>query len=282
MPVTAPQATAGSFAKAESPRDFRSDGSSPLLSVRDLTVLYQTSIVLERVRFDIASGEYVGIVGPNGSGKTTLIKAILGLVELAEGDVRLFGESLSGFSRWDRVGYLPQMTTLPLQRFPATVAEVVSMGLLARKTFPKRLSKADEEAVDRALSLVGVSSLRSRFIGRLSGGQRQRVFLARALVSEPELLVLDEPVTALDPDGREQFYQTVERLNRQLGTSVLLVSHDSATIGKYASKILYLDRKVVFFGAFGEFCGSEEVTRYLGGAFQHLVCRQHHHHESHV
>ncbi|HXC93483.1 MAG TPA: ATP-binding cassette domain-containing protein, partial [Geobacteraceae bacterium] len=123
--------------------------------------------------------------------------------------------------------------------------------------------------------MMGIVHLKKRLIGDLSGGQQQRVLLARAMVNCPELLILDEPTTALDPETREHFYGLVEDLNRNVGTTVLLVTHDTWSIGKYASRFLYIDKKIIFDGSFDDFCRSDEMTAFFGEHAQHLICHRH-------
>ncbi len=232
-------------------------------------------MVLNDVSVQIPYGEYIGIVGPNGSGKTTFIKALLNLVPLAGGRITLFNTALAQFKDWHRVGYLPQFTVLPKQGFPATVREIVATGLLSQKRFPRRHTPADKLKLEAVLELLNIKDIERRQIGHLSGGQRQRVFLARALVNEPGLLILDEPTVALDPSARENFYQTLLTLNQEKKVTVLLVTHDSATIGHYATKMIYLDRRLVFYGSFKDFCISEEMTGLFGDFAQHVICHQH-------
>lgn len=240
-----------------------------------LTCRYAEGCVLEDITFSVSSGEYVGIVGPNGSGKSTLVQALLGLVPAAGGAVRLFGESCGSFSSWDRVGYLPQSLRLMNPVFPATVAETVGLGLLSRKKFPRRLSRSDREKVDGVLETLGIQEIRLRLIGELSGGQQQRVLLARALVNDPELLILDEPTAALDPETRERFYELVAGINRSHMVTVLLVTHDTGVIGQHASKMLYLDKRLLFYGSFDDFCHSAEMSNLFGEHSQHLMCHRH-------
>lgn len=249
--------------------------ATPVLRVEDLTVRYGGAAVLDRVSFEAQTGDYIGIVGPNGSGKTTLIRAVLGLAERSGGRIELFGTPAERFSEWGRVGFLPQAAAAPMNRFPATVEEVVASGCLARRRLPWRRAPGERDAVERAMAAAGIMDLRRARIGRLSGGQRQRAFLARAFASEPDLLVLDEPTVALDPIHRENFYRVLRALNRERGATVLLVTHDSATIGHHATKLLYLDRRVVFFGTFDDFCRSEDMTRQFGQFQQHLICHRH-------
>jgi len=240
-----------------------------------LACSYREGRVLEDISFKVLRGDYVGIVGPNGSGKSTLVKALLGLVNISKGNAELFGVKLSSFNDWHRVGYLPQNLHLVNPVFPATVHETVGLGLLSRKRFPKSLSRSDKVKIDETLNELGIYDLKRNLIGELSGGQLQRVLLARAIVNEPELLILDEPTAALDPETRERFYTMIGSINRNRGVTVLLVTHDSGAIGQYASKMLYLDKKILFFGSFDEFCVSPEMSSLFGEHSQHLMCHRH-------
>lgn len=245
------------------------------ISIEGLSFDYHGNEVLRDITCDIRQGDYVGIVGPNGSGKSTLIRCILGLNKVEHGTITLFGVPQPAFTAWDRIGFLPQGLQLFNPNFPATVEEVVRLGRLSKKRFPRRFDASDGEAVERAMDLMGISSLGKRLIGELSGGLRQRALLARALVNDPEVLILDEPTTALDPDTRDSFYSTVRDLNVNRGTTILLITHDSSTIGLYASKLLYLDKRIIFFGTFEEFCHSSNMTEVFGHHGQHLICRRH-------
>ncbi|MFA7009394.1 MAG: metal ABC transporter ATP-binding protein, partial [Elusimicrobiales bacterium] len=164
-----------------------------ILSVKNMSLRYDAEEVLRDVSFTVQKGDYIGLAGPNGAGKTTLIKAILGLTDKYTGAVELFGREMRGFDSWDRVGYLPQRVNAFNPLFPATVKEVVGLGLLSKKRFPKRFTKDDAARIREALELMGIADLGEKLVGELSGGQQQRVFLARALAPDPELLILDEP-----------------------------------------------------------------------------------------
>ena len=218
-----------------------------ILRAARLSAGYGAVPAIEAVDLAVAGGEYVGIVGPNGSGKTTLLRALLGLLPAQAGGVELWGVPLADFRGWRKIGYLPQSTSLPFRRFPADVREVVASGRLAHLRFPKRLAAADHAAVDRALA------------------------------AEPELLILDEPTSALDPAFREQFYALLARLNRERKTTLLLVTHDSASIGAHATRLVYIDQRIVFDGTFDEFCHSPRMTDYFGPAVQHQLCGRHLH-----
>ena len=244
-----------------------------IIEIKNLCVKYHDIEALGAVSLTVDAGDYIGVVGPNGSGKTTLVKALLGLVPF-EGKISFQGESFPDFTLHRHVGYLPQKMTFLDYCFPATAKEIVVSGVYCCKKFPKRLAREDYAAAEEIMKALGITDLKNRPIGKLSGGQQQRVLLARALVHSPEVLILDEPTVALDPQSREAFYATVQELNKEKKVTVLLVSHDIATVGKNASKLLYLDRQVIFYGTFEEFCKSGQMSDYFGTS-QHLICHRH-------
>lgn len=246
-----------------------------ILSLEHIQCFQGQTRVLTDVCLQVTKGDYLGVVGPNGSGKSTLVKTILGLVPADSGIVSLWGEPVSSFSHWERIGYLPQNLGSLNPAFPATVEEVVQLGLISSRGIPRRPCRHDCRQASDTLERLGVAHLSKRMIGELSGGQQQRVMLARALVNRPELLILDEPTAALDPEIRDRFYALIADLNTIEGTTVLLVTHDTGTIGQYASKMLYLDNQVLFFGTFEEFCHSPEMSRFFGEHSQHLICHRH-------
>ncbi len=246
-----------------------------VLSVKNLCFNYGPVEVLSDVSFEVEKGDYIGLAGPNGAGKTTLVKTILGLSEKSKGAVKLFGQELKSFDGWNRIGYLSQRVTAFNPLFPASVKEVVGLGLLSQKKFPKRFTEPDSAKIRQSLELMGISDLRDKPVSDLSGGQQQRAFLARALVSDPELLILDEPGTALDQPSREDFFEFVKKLNQDKGITIILITHDTAQIGQYANKLLYVDKKVIFYGSFSDFCKSTEMHQYFGHFSQHLICHQH-------
>lgn len=246
-----------------------------LIRVEQLCCRHGAVEALSGVSFTVNSGDYLGIVGPNGSGKSTLVRALLGLMPIDQGQVTLFGTALDRFDDWSKLGYLPQNLEPLNPSFPATVEEVVRLGLLSGKRMPRRFGRQDRQQVMSVLEQLGIVELRRRMIGELSGGQQQRVMLARALVNRPQLLVMDEPTAALDPEVRERFYTLVAQMNREHGVTVLLVTHDTGTIGLYASKMLYLDKQVMFWGSFEQFCHSPEMAAFFGEYSQHLICHRH-------
>jgi zinc transport system ATP-binding protein len=246
-----------------------------LVNIENLSYRYNSIDVLSDISCDIVAGEYIGLVGPNGSGKSTLIKLMLGLLVPTSGSVMLFGHPPAAMKYRERIGYLPQKMNFFNPYFPSTVKEIVSLGLVSKKKFPKRIGDSDEATIDRTLEMLNIADIKDKAIGDLSGGQQQRVFIARALVNDPELLLLDEPTTALDPETRENFFEILRRLNRDKKVTVVLVTHDTGTIGKYASKLLYIDKEIVFFGDFDEFCMSGDMTKFFGPSSQHLICHRH-------
>ena len=177
--------------------------------------------------------------------------------------------------RWEKIGYLPQKGIFLDTRFPATAGEIIIASSIARKSMTPYLGREERSRIEYYMELLDIKELRDRPIGKLSGGQQQRVLLARALVHDPEILILDEPTAALDPQSREAFYSTILGLNKERGVTVLLVSHDIGSIGTYASKLLYLDRTVIFYGDFEEFCVSKTMTDYFGRDSQHIICHRH-------
>ena len=239
-----------------------------ILTVENLTMKYGRNEVLSDINFKVEAGDYIGIVGSNGSGKTTLMKGLLGLLPSYEGRIE-FSKEIKGSSF---VGYLPQKAVTNDKLFPAKVKEIVSIGLLGNKKMPKMISKKDYESIDVILEKLRISELKDRKIGDLSGGQQQRVLLARAMVSSPKILILDEPTSALDPKIREEFYELIKNLNKDDGVTILLVSHDVGSVGKYTNKILYLDKRLVFYGSYDKFCKSKEITEYFGIFSQHHFC----------
>ncbi|MFO7569793.1 MAG: metal ABC transporter ATP-binding protein [Smithellaceae bacterium] len=239
----------------------------PVIRVDSLSFGYQGMDVLSDISFEVGQGDYLGVVGPNGSGKSTLIKTLLGILQNRQGAIALFGQPQSAFRQWHRIGYLPQRLTSLSTGFPGTVEEIVRMGRTG----------ADALKLKNILDMLGIAHLAKRMIGELSYGEQQRAMLARALISEPELLIFDEPTTALDPATRDIFYSLTRDINRSRGTTIILVTHDIGIIGQYARTLLYLDKTVVFSGTFMDFCASTEMTGMFGPVSQHIICHQHRH-----
>ena len=246
-----------------------------IISVKDLSFRYGSFDAVSNMSFSVCKGDYIALVGHNGSGKSTLIKLLLGILKPSAGNICLFGKNLVSFTDWSKIGYLSQNTGLFNPLFPATVSEVVALGLISKKKFPKRLSKDDKKSVDQALIQMNISELGNKFIGELSGGQIQRTLLARAIVNKPELLILDEPVSAVDAETKKDFYSYTQNINRENKTTIILITHDIGHSGGYANKLLFIDKKILFYGKFGEFCVSKEMEDQFGREIQHIMCHQH-------
>jgi zinc transport system ATP-binding protein len=202
--------------------------------------------VLRDIDLTLGEGEFVAIAGPNGGGKTTLLRLALGLEQPSRGEIRLFGESADRFSNRAILGYLAQRTNLSVQA-PATVREVVAAGRAARNAYG-RLRRDDEAAIEEAIERVGMTRLASRPLTRLSGGQVQRAFIAKALAAEPKLLALDEPTTGVDVAAQEALAGLLERLHRQLGVTILYVSHEFGAIEHVVQRLLLVRERIQFDG----------------------------------
>ena len=224
-----------------------------VLAVKDVSFRYGSQVVLDKVSFQLRKGEMLGLVGPNGSGKSTLLKVILGLLPGQQGTVSWFGEPLHKMrDRW-KIGYVSQKANSFNSGFPATVQEVILMGLTGKLGLFRRPGKAEKEKVKEAITRVGLAGLENRNIGRLSGGQQQRVFIARALVSEPEVLILDEPTVGVDARSEEEFYQLLQSLNKEKNISLILVTHDMGVVSKKMQSIACLNHQLHFHGNAEEF-----------------------------
>lgn len=218
-----------------------------LITVADVTITYEGLIAAENVSFRIERGDYLVIVGENGSGKSSIMKAMLGLVRARSGSI-VYGDGLARTA----IGYLPQQTQAQ-RDFPASVEEVVQSGCVGRMQRRLFFSPADRARVRRTLELLDIYDLRKQAYRNLSGGQQQRALLARALCATDSLLLLDEPVTGLDPAATEEFYAIVRRLNREEGVAVAMVTHDVQDALRDAKSVLVMDRGVSFFGSAGEY-----------------------------
>ncbi|MFD2672741.1 metal ABC transporter ATP-binding protein [Marinicrinis sediminis] len=198
---------------------------APVIELEDVSFGYDHQKVIQQLHFQILERDFVGLIGSNGAGKTTLLRMIVGLLKPTEGSIRLFGTPMNRFKDWDRIGYVPQRNAFnPL--FPATVKEVVMSGLYGRKGLFRRIAKKDQQKCTDALGALGIEHLRDRKIGQLSGGQQQRVFLARALIHNPELLILDEPTVGIDTETQRMFFQMIQHMHQHHQITFLMVSHD--------------------------------------------------------
>ena len=255
-----------------------------VLEVSDVSIKYNGHYAVDKINFDVKDGDLLGIVGPNGAGKTTLFRAIIGLQSYT-GTIKVFGyEGKNYYPLLPMIGYVSQKTNFE-QNFPATVQEIVSMGLIPEKTFRdgeallKKCGcswnrtynklKSDHDKVLEVLRTVGLESLKDRRIGELSGGELQRVFIAKALVKDPVLLILDEPVTGVDVDAQNKFYSLLQKINKENKITIVWSSHDLEAISKLANKVACMNRKLFFHGQKEEFFSNKELLKtYAESAMQ--------------
>lgn len=213
--------------------------NNSVIEINDLYFDYNGTPVLEKVNLIVTEGDFLSIVGPNGGGKTTLIKLMLGLVVPRKGTVRVFGQAPVKIRR--SIGYMPQAPSLDLH-FPVNVMDVVSMGLLGQQRPFGLFRRRDQGPAREALSKMGVENLRDSPFSELSGGQRQRVLIARALVSEPDLLILDEPTSSVDIAAEQALFDVLNELNRHM--TIIVVSHDVGFVSHYVKTVACVNRRV--------------------------------------
>lgn len=238
-------------------------GGSPCLEFRETSYAYGTQSVVRDVTFQVEHGTMAAILGPNGSGKTTLLKLALGLLHPSRGDVLLFGDSSQKFRGWGRVGYVPQRADAADGDHPATAYEVVTQGMYRRPDLLAFFRFGENDEVLSAMETVGIVDLADRRISALSVGQRQRVLLARALVRQPDLLVLDEPVAGVDAAAEEQFYELLRRLNQERDITVLMVTHDIGAVIREATTVACINRTLVYHGS-PHSLSREELSKLYG------------------
>ena len=233
-----------------------------IVSVENLSFGYGSSLSIENISFNVSEGDFLGIIGPNGAGKTTLFRCILGVLGNYAGSIRLFGQDIkSNKGLLKRVGYIPQKRTIE-QEFPVTVQEAVSFGLIGLRN--------SSNTVLSAITDVGLDELKNKRIGDLSGGQLQRVLIAKALVSNPDLLILDEPTISIDKESEKKFYSILTELNEDRKKTIILSSHDLDAIKKLSNKIACVNKRLFFHGNVHEFFDNEKLmmSAYLESSMQ--------------
>jgi zinc transport system ATP-binding protein len=245
-----------------------------VVSVTDLSYTYQFntnssgSSVLKDISFSINEGDLLGVIGPNGAGKTTLFSCMLGLLKNYKGEIKIFDQDIRKNSFvLQNIGYIPQQKSID-QGFPATVQEIVSLGLIGRKSVSK-------DKLADALQMVDLSGQNQRRIGELSGGQQQRVLIAKALVHEPKLLILDEPTTSVDVETQNKFYSLIKNLNQKNNISIIWASHDLDAVNKIASKVMCLNRNMFFHGETSKFFANDELIRMYSESSMQLHMHSH-------
>lgn len=242
--------------------------SEKIIDVVNLTYVYENETTLNDIKFIVNKGDFVGIIGPNGSGKSTLVKLMLNLLPVQSGSISIFEADVRDFHKLDNIGYVSQKANSFNGGFPTTVGEVVLSGLAKKTGLFKRYTKADKALCIKTLERVGISNLHNKNIGELSGGQQQRTFIARALIGDPELLILDEPTVGVDEKSVNEFYQLVASLDK----TVVMVTHDIEVLTKYATKILSINKSVQFYGDVHQFVHSESKKLHRLSGCELEVC----------
>ncbi len=222
-----------------------------LIDCQNMSVGYEGQTVINDLSFTVNTGDFLSIVGENGSGKTTLMKTLLGLKTPQSGKI-VYGDGLKAAE----IGYLPQQTALQ-KDFPATVKEVVMSGRLSKRGLRPFYGKADKARAEEDMKLMDILPLAARSYRELSGGQQQRVLLARALCATEKLLLLDEPVSGLDPSAMQDMYETIYRLNRERGVTVIMITHDLNGALRYSKQILHMEGGMYFFGSVEDYRSSD-------------------------
>jgi zinc transport system ATP-binding protein len=215
------------------------DGGDPIVQITDLDFAYNGQRVLENVNLTVRESDFIAMIGPNGGGKTTLLKLMLGLLDPDQGEIRVLGRRPSRVSH--QIGYVPQDVNIN-RRFPITALDVVLMGKLAPGRRWSKNNAQDRRDAREALDRIDMAGFADRRIGELSGGQRQRVFIARALVTGPRLLLLDEPTASIDSRGQTDFYRLLKRLNDEV--SIVVVSHDLLVVSTYVKSVACVNRRL--------------------------------------
>jgi zinc transport system ATP-binding protein len=238
-----------------------------LVEIENLTVNYDGILALDKVSLSIEEKDFLGIIGPNGAGKTTLFSCMLGLLNNYQGEIRFFGTNIRKSKQYlHQIGYVPQKPIFE-KNFPATVEEVVGMSLTKNQK---------EETIDKVLQKVWLHELSHRRIGDLSGGQQQRVFIAKALVNDPQILILDEPVAGIDSQSKDLFYQILLDLNKKDNITIIWSSHDLDAVAKLATKVACLNRTLFFHGISEEFFHDENLLKMYSESSMQMHM---HHHE---
>lgn len=231
-----------------------------IFECKGVTLGYENKVVAKNLNFKIDQGDYLCVVGENGTGKSTLIKTLLGLIKPLNGEViaNVQGKNHKG------VGYLPQQTQAQ-KDFPASVWEVVLSGVLNNDHRCPFYNKKDKAEAEKNMEKLNILDLKKHCYRELSGGQQQRVLLARALCATDSVLILDEPVTGLDPAASMEFYETIKDLNKKENVTIIMVSHDIKNALNYATHILHLEQENDFFGTVEEYKKSNVSNMFLGG-----------------
>ena len=219
-----------------------------IIEIKDLGFDYGEGWVFHKLNLEIAEGDFVAVIGANGAGKSTLLKMLANVIEPTIGEISYYETPIGEFKNWERIGYVPQNPGRQQKDFPISVREVVGLGLLNPNSLIHRFTAQDKEAIAEIMERFNLTDLRHRKIGDLSGGQQQRVFLARAMVKQPKILLLDEPATGIDTAAKADIYAMLKKINREQGVTIIMVSHDLELAADAAQNALCLDHGICFWG----------------------------------
>ncbi len=231
-----------------------------LIRCEDVSMGYEGKIVIDNVNLTVEEGDYLTILGENGSGKSTLMKGLLRLKSPSKGSIKYEGGLLSR-----QIGYLPQQTDIQ-RSFPASVYEVVRSGRLNQLGMKPFFTRKDREIVLEKMEWMGITHLKNRSFQELSGGQQQRVLLARAFCATHKVLLLDEPVAGLDPTVTAEMYELIEKINKEQGIAIIMISHDVEAATKYATHVLQLGKEKLYFGEKKEYIKNDIALTFNKGA----------------
>ncbi|MGQ9801570.1 MAG: metal ABC transporter ATP-binding protein [Candidatus Saccharicenans sp.] len=245
-----------------------------IVRVERVTFSYDSVPTLLDINLSIYRGDFLAVIGPNGSGKTTLLKIIVGLLKPQQGRVWLFGQPQENFEQWFRLGYIQQKATNFDPVFPISVEEVIATSLYSVRKLKGLSRKQVKEKIGEVLRTVGLESMARKSMNSLSGGQQQRSLIARALASEPEILLLDEPTTGVDYLAQENFYDLLGQLNQDKNLTIVLVTHDYGVVNRHVNRVACLNQKLIYHGEHAEFCQSSIVQELLRGG-HHLISHRH-------
>ncbi len=220
--------------------------SEKIVNVNNVTFSYVNNVVLDNVNLYVEKGDFVGIIGANGSAKSTLLKLMVGLLKPDKGSIKLLGEDVKQFKDFKRIGYISQDVRDFNTKFPATVEEIIGANLYSSLGIFKRINESERGKIGKALSIVDMEEYSHRLIGNLSGGQKQRVFIARALVNDPEVIFMDEPLVGVDLESQNIFYKLMENINKNYNITLIMVSHDIGLISKKVNRIFCLGKGKVY------------------------------------
>ncbi|QFF99456.1 metal ABC transporter ATP-binding protein [Psychrobacillus glaciei] len=248
----------------------------PLIQLQHVYYQYEQTEALKDISLKIEEGDFLAIIGPNGSGKSTLLKIILGLLKPTKGKVLLFSKPVPLFKEKELIGYVSQKSNAFNTGFPATVEEVVKSGLVKKVGLFHPYPKNVDTKVSEALTSVGMEKFSKKNIGELSGGQQQRVFIARALVSNPKVLILDEPTVGVDSKNVRSFYHMLSHLNREHQITIVLVTHDVDAVSKTISHVACLNQSIHFHGFQNEMdsMSDEQLEAWYGHSVRKVTHRK--------